>query len=236
MIVVPRGRDPLPTTRSAVKWSRLSPGRRLYVYRALNVTAFVNGYVSPLPSTRCRNVAALRASTQPVWIFAYGSLMWTRRAVCRTASGVVARLSPQASASIRVIIAARRSGQASVLASIAAAPAEASPIGCRRRPQCCDRPGLGAGDGRQVTICARCTSQPRRQDRGLRLYRAPRQPGYAGGLSSVKPRGSSPPLVGGRGTGANISRNTVRHLEELGSPRGHYTDRNGSGAYRRRRS
>jgi cation transport protein ChaC len=41
------------------------------------MTAFANGYVSPLPVDPMPEwVSALRVTTQPVWIFAYGSLMW----------------------------------------------------------------------------------------------------------------------------------------------------------------
>src|SRR5438874_1119413 len=41
------------------------------------MTASVNGYVSPYPVDPMPDwVAALRDSTVPVWVFAYGSLMW----------------------------------------------------------------------------------------------------------------------------------------------------------------
>src|SRR6202045_2340993 len=41
------------------------------------MTLQVNGYVSPYPVDPMRGwVAALRDSAEPVWLFAYGSLMW----------------------------------------------------------------------------------------------------------------------------------------------------------------
>src|SRR5438067_4138270 len=44
---------------------------------SLTNTAAVNGYVSPYPVDPMPDwVAALRDSTVPVWLFAYGSLMW----------------------------------------------------------------------------------------------------------------------------------------------------------------
>jgi len=42
-----------------------------------DAAAFANGYVSPLPVDPMPEwVRALRTSPEPVWIFAYGSLMW----------------------------------------------------------------------------------------------------------------------------------------------------------------
>src|SRR5439155_25217380 len=44
---------------------------------SINTAAAVNGYVSPYPVDPMPGwVAALRDSAEPLWLFAYGSLMW----------------------------------------------------------------------------------------------------------------------------------------------------------------
>src|SRR5437588_8944484 len=62
-----------PETR--VNGSRLSSGLRFFF--GMTSSEHYNGYVSPLPVDPMPAwVAALRDTREPVWVFAYGSLMW----------------------------------------------------------------------------------------------------------------------------------------------------------------
>jgi cation transport protein ChaC len=189
-----------------------------------SVTPFqVNGYVSPLPVDPMPEwVAALRVSTEPVWIFAYGSLMWNpemlfaerraallcgyHRSFCLYSRDY--RGTPERPG---LVLGLDRGGSCRGIAY-------------RLPPE-----GLGAAIDR---VWAR---EMAGQVYDMRPVQVVTPPGkiaayaftvrrdnldYAGRLTSDEAARIIATAVGGRGTGREYLANTVRHLEELGIAEG----------------
>jgi glutathione-specific gamma-glutamylcyclotransferase len=182
-------------------------------------TAAPNGYVSPYPVDPMPDwVAALRDSTEPVWIFAYGSLMWNpempfaerrpallrgwHRSFCLYSRDY--RGTPERPG---LVLGLDRGGS------------------CRGIAYRLPAAGLGpaidrvwaremAGEVYRMRPVTVVTTQGRigayafvvRRDRS----------DYAGRLSSEEVARIIAVAAGGRGTGRDYLANTVRHLEELG--------------------
>jgi cation transport protein ChaC len=182
----------------------------------------VNGYVSPYPVDPMPEwVAALRDSAEPVWIFAYGSLMWNpempfaerrpallrgyHRSFCLYSRDY--RGTPERPG---LVLGLDRGGA------------------CRGIAYRLPADGLGAAIDRvwaremagevyrmrPVTV----SILQDRQDRiGAYAFVVRRdRPDYAGRLSSEQVARIIAVASGGRGTGRDYLANTVRHLEELG--------------------
>ena len=186
-------------------------------------TEFVSTYVSPLPVDPMPQwVAALRDGVAPVWIFAYGSLMWNpempfaerrpallrgyHRSFCLYSRDY--RGTPEHPG---LVLGLDRGGA------------------CRGIAYRLPNEGRGAAidrvwaremagqvyDMRPMTVA---TPQGRVGAYAFTVRRD--NPDYAGRLSPEKAARIIAEAVGGRGTGRDYLANTVRHLEELGIPDG----------------
>ncbi|HVC53486.1 MAG TPA: gamma-glutamylcyclotransferase [Stellaceae bacterium] len=183
------------------------------------MTPFANGYVSPLPVDPMPDwVAALRHGAAPVWVFAYGSLMWNPEiAFAETRPAVLHgfhrrfclysrdyRGTPEQPG---LVLGLDRGGSCRGLA--------------RRLPD----EALGAAidrlwaremagqvyDMRPVTAA---TPQGRLAAYAFTVRRD--NIDYAGRLPSDRVAAILASAAGGRGTGREYLANTVRHLAELG--------------------
>jgi cation transport protein ChaC len=183
------------------------------------MTAQVNGYVSPYPVDPMPDwVAALRDSAEPVWIFAYGSLMWNpempfaerlpallrgwHRGFCLYSRDY--RGTPERPG---LVLGLDRGGSCRGIAY--RLPAE----------------GLGAsidrvwaremaGEVYRMRPVGVSTAQGRLAAYAFVVRRD--RPDYAGRLPEEEVARIIAAAAGGRGTGREYLANTVRHLEELG--------------------
>jgi cation transport protein ChaC len=185
----------------------------------LSNTAAINGYVSPYPVDPMPGwVAALRDSAEPLWLFAYGSLMWNpempfaerrsallrgyHRSFCLYSRDY--RGTPERPG---LVLGLDRGGACRGIAY--------------RLPQ----DGLGpaidrlwaremAGEVYRMRPITVATPQGRLAAYAFVVRRD--RPDYAGRLSLDDAAQIIAVATGGRGTGRDYLANTVRHLEELG--------------------
>jgi len=185
----------------------------------LTNTAVVNGYVSPYPVDPMPGwVTALRDSAAPLWLFAYGSLMWNpempftercpallrgyHRSFCLYSRDY--RGTPERPG---LVLGLDRGGACRGIAY--------------RLPQ----DGLGAaidrlwaremaGEVYRMRPVTVATPQGRLAAYAFVVRRD--RPDYAGRLSLDEAAQIIAVATGGRGTGRDYLANTVRHLEELG--------------------
>jgi glutathione-specific gamma-glutamylcyclotransferase len=183
------------------------------------MTFEINGYVSPYPVDPMPDwVAALRDSTEPVWIFAYGSLMWNpempfaerrpallrgwHRSFCLYSRDY--RGTPERPG---LVLGLDRGGS------------------CRGIAYRLPADGLGpaidrvwaremAGEVYRMRPVAVVTTQGRIGAYAFVVRRD--RPDYAGRLSPEEVARIIAVAVGGRGTDRDYLANTVHHLEELG--------------------
>ena len=183
------------------------------------MTLDINGYISPYPVDPMPEwVAALRDGTRPVWIFAYGSLMWNpempfaerrpallrgwHRSFCLYSRDY--RGTPERPG---LVLGLDRGGS------------------CRGIAYRLPEHGLGpaidrvwaremAGEVYRMRPVTAATPQGRVDAYAFVVRRD--RPDYAGRLALEEVARIIAVAVGGRGTGRDYLANTVRHLEELG--------------------
>ena len=131
-------------------------------------------------------IAALRDGAEPVWLFAYGSLMWNpEMRVRRGAAGVAARLSPPLLPLFARLSRHAGAARAWCSGSTAAAPAAASRY--RLPPERSAPRSTGSGRARwpgRSTTCGRCAWRRRRAGSRAYAFVVRRDsPDYAGRLS-----------------------------------------------------
>ena len=183
------------------------------------MTASVNGYVSPYPVDPMPDwVTALRGSAAPVWLFAYGSLMW------RPGFRFLARVSARLYGAHRALC---------VLSHVHRGTPERPGLvlgldrggACRgiayRLPSDSLGPAINqvwaremAGEVYRMRPVSVMTPQGRLAAYAFVVRRD--RPDYAGRLSLDAAAKIISVAVGGRGSGRDYLANTVRHLEDLG--------------------